>query len=80
MNKTDLVNTVATPAEPTIDDAKKMVEEYLNGFLLPAKEEKVQLVGLVHLKCVTVQHERGGIRKQEKNYKVRILKSQHLSR
>ncbi|MFE4896023.1 HU family DNA-binding protein [Peribacillus butanolivorans] len=46
MNKTDLVNTVATQAELTKGDAKKAVDalfESISNTL--AKEEKIQLVG-----------------------------------
>ncbi|MFE4430403.1 HU family DNA-binding protein [Peribacillus butanolivorans] len=46
MNKTDLVNTVATQAELTKGDAKKAVDalfETISNTL--AKEEKIQLVG-----------------------------------
>lgn len=46
MNKTELVNTVATQAELTQADAKKAVDaliETISNTL--AKEEKIQLVG-----------------------------------
>ncbi|MFE0506541.1 HU family DNA-binding protein [Peribacillus butanolivorans] len=46
MNKTNLVNTVATQAELTKGDAKKAVDalfESISNTL--AKEEKIQLVG-----------------------------------
>ncbi|MFF2857323.1 HU family DNA-binding protein [Peribacillus sp. NPDC058002] len=46
MNKTDLVNTVATQAELTKGDAKKVVDalfETISNTL--AKEERIQLVG-----------------------------------
>ncbi|MGM0890280.1 MAG: HU family DNA-binding protein [Bacillota bacterium] len=46
MNKTDLVNTVATQAELTKGDAKKAVDalfEAISNTL--AKEEKIQVVG-----------------------------------
>ncbi|MFB6804990.1 DNA-binding protein [Peribacillus butanolivorans] len=46
MNKTDLVNTVATQAELTKGDAKKAVDalfETISNTL--AKEEKIQLIG-----------------------------------
>ncbi|MFD6442973.1 HU family DNA-binding protein [Peribacillus simplex] len=46
MNKTDLVNTVATQAELTKGDAKKAVDalfETISNTL--AKEERIQLVG-----------------------------------
>ncbi|MFD4819480.1 HU family DNA-binding protein [Peribacillus butanolivorans] len=46
MNKTDLVNTVATQAELTKGEAKKAVDalfETISNTL--AKEEKIQLVG-----------------------------------
>ncbi|MBT2668984.1 HU family DNA-binding protein [Bacillus sp. ISL-4] len=46
MNKTDLVNTVATQADLTKGDAKKAVDalfETISNTL--AKEEKIQLVG-----------------------------------
>ena len=46
MNKTDLVNTVATQADLTKGDAKKAVDalfETISNIL--AKEEKIQLVG-----------------------------------
>ena len=46
MNKTDLVNTVATKAELTKEDAKKAVEALLETISTTlAKEEKIQLVG-----------------------------------
>ncbi|MGE6376865.1 HU family DNA-binding protein [Peribacillus muralis] len=46
MNKTELVSSVATQAELTKDDAKKVVDalfETITSTL--AKEEKIQLVG-----------------------------------
>lgn len=46
MNKTDLVNTVATQAELTKGDAKKVVNALFATISnTPAKEEKIQLVG-----------------------------------
>ena len=46
MNKTDLVNAVATQAELTKEDAKKAVEALIETISTTlAKEEKIQLVG-----------------------------------
>ncbi|MFJ7929080.1 HU family DNA-binding protein [Peribacillus sp. NPDC096448] len=46
MNKTDLVNTVATQAELTKGDAKKAVDALFEAiFNTLAKEEKIQVVG-----------------------------------
>ena len=46
MNKTDLVNAVATQAELTKEDAKKAVDALIETISTTlAKEEKIQLVG-----------------------------------
>ncbi|MFJ7978355.1 HU family DNA-binding protein (plasmid) [Peribacillus sp. JNUCC 23] len=46
MNKTDLVNAVATQAELTKEDAKKAVDALIGTISTTlAKEEKIQLVG-----------------------------------
>ncbi|MFJ7976775.1 HU family DNA-binding protein [Peribacillus sp. NPDC096379] len=46
MNKTDLVNAVATQAELTKEDAKKAVNAWIETISTTlAKEEKIQLVG-----------------------------------
>ncbi len=46
MNKTDLVNAVATQAELTKEDAKKAVDAWIGTISTTlAKEEKIQLVG-----------------------------------
>ncbi|WP_028394021.1 HU family DNA-binding protein [Bacillus cihuensis] len=46
MNKTDLVNAVATQAELTKEDAKKAVDAWIETISTTlAKEEKIQLVG-----------------------------------
>ncbi len=46
MNKTDLVNAVATQAELTKEDAKKAVNAWSETISTTlAKEEKIQLVG-----------------------------------
>ncbi|MBK5502102.1 HU family DNA-binding protein [Peribacillus sp. TH14] len=46
MNKTELVSSVATQAELTKDDAKKVVDALFETITTTlAKEEKIQLVG-----------------------------------
>ncbi|MGX2959642.1 HU family DNA-binding protein [Peribacillus sp. JNUCC 23] len=46
MNKTDLVNAVATQAELTKEDATKAVNAWIETISVTlAKEEKIQLVG-----------------------------------
>ncbi|MFE0507804.1 HU family DNA-binding protein [Peribacillus butanolivorans] len=75
MEKTDLLDTVATQAELTKGDAKKAVDalfETISNTL--AKEEKIQVVGFGTFDVRERAARTGRTHKQEKKYKLRLPK------
>ncbi len=79
-NKAQLIETVATKTGLTKKDATTAVDavfETIQATL--AKGEKVQLIGLVTLKYVTVQLVRAVTHKQVKKFKFLQAKYLHLN-